>query len=306
MPNAIAVFGFGSWAAQPIVPALVAAGARVRVLPRKGAVSCAIPEGVESVEVDWADETNVLNALKGIDIVISLVGHYGIDSQYLLIPALKEAGVKLFVPSELSFPVSPKDNETIDPQRFKAELEVKLVEAGVPFVRVYIGDFAEFALDTPVIGVDVPNNRIVYTGHSDTQGVNLVTRPYVAAAYASLFANAPPSEVAGRSLLLTELRPTGAEIAMALEAKHGVAPAIARTPLAAMAPLISSGSPVALSALVRRMWAEGVHGRWEGVEAYDIPGARKRNIYDLIVEGELDNYRPVPFDKATFLDREFA
>lgn len=62
---------------------------------------------------------------------------------------MQEAGVKLFVPSDLALPYTPEERRTVPVPRDKYEVELELERNGTPFVVICIGNFTSFALDSP-------------------------------------------------------------------------------------------------------------------------------------------------------------
>jgi hypothetical protein len=62
---------------------------------------------------------------------------------------MKEAGVKLFVPSDLALPYTDDERANVQVPREKGELEKQLKANGIPFVVICIGNFTSFALDSP-------------------------------------------------------------------------------------------------------------------------------------------------------------
>ena len=59
--------------------------------------------GAQIIEVDYEDASTPLVALEGVDVVISTLAGPGFGAQPALADAAGTAGVKLFVPSEVSF-----------------------------------------------------------------------------------------------------------------------------------------------------------------------------------------------------------
>lgn len=57
-------------------------------------------KGVEVIAVDYSSHQSITNALKDVDVVFSALRDDGLDIQINVIRAAKDAGVKLFVPSE--------------------------------------------------------------------------------------------------------------------------------------------------------------------------------------------------------------
>jgi uncharacterized protein YbjT (DUF2867 family) len=90
--------------------------------------------GVPSVQVDYASPTSLSSALKGVDVLISTLGIFGLGLQGSLAEAAKEAGVKLFVPAEYGAPA-------IDMGGGKSALRRKCTELGLPFTVFFVGVF---------------------------------------------------------------------------------------------------------------------------------------------------------------------
>lgn len=68
--NSIAVLGHRSWVGQKVLPALAQTGCPLKVIVRSGSPIGEVPEGVEVVQLNWADEDAFVNALKGVNIVL--------------------------------------------------------------------------------------------------------------------------------------------------------------------------------------------------------------------------------------------
>ena len=87
------------------------------------------------------------------------------------------------------------------------------------------------------------------------------TRSYVAAGYASIFASTPIAKLQNHVICLSELQPTGEDIAVAMEKKHGAPPAIKVESLEdvteAFDAALKHGKPLALTMYLRIAWATG-------------------------------------------------
>ena len=81
--------------------------------------------------------------------VSSLIGHEAISQQSKLIQPMKEAGVKLFFPSDLALPYTDEERTNVEVPREKRKLEEQLKANSIPFVVICIGNFTSFALDSP-------------------------------------------------------------------------------------------------------------------------------------------------------------
>lgn len=63
---------------------------------------------------------------------------------------MRDARTKLFAPSDLALPYTAEERTSVPVPRDKLELERELVQAGVPFVTICIGNFTSFALDSAI------------------------------------------------------------------------------------------------------------------------------------------------------------
>ncbi|RAH66348.1 NAD(P)-binding protein [Aspergillus aculeatinus CBS 121060] len=307
--NRIAIYGHRGWASSAIVHALASSGAPIRVLYRPGSDISTLPGNVRAVEVDVSDEAAVVAALEEIDIVISLVGHEGVPRQHHLINAIPKTAVQLFVPSELAARYDAQGLR-IPVNQAKKAVELAAQAAGIPMTIVLVGNFAEFALATPAMGVDYPNNRIIFTGDSATHAVNLCTRAYVAAAYASIFAATPLDQLKTRTLTLSELRATGDEIAAALTERHGTRTLSATGTIdavdAQIEGFLQAGKPFGLAFYCRRIWGAGMQVGMLTEDVWEVPGYVKAGLGELVVGGGLGAYRTLPQEVWGVFEEGFA
>ena len=92
--------------------------------------------------MDYSSPT-LKSSLSNIDVIVSTIGGAGLALQSDLATAAKEAGVKLFVPSEFGLPT---DELTEGVFQSKNVFKAKLKEIGLPFAAYYTGLFTDFAL----------------------------------------------------------------------------------------------------------------------------------------------------------------
>jgi len=164
----IAVIGAGAPPAigGPIVQALVSEGAAVIVVTRPGSSSAkSFPPGVKTVSIGLTDVPALAAAFKEhqTEVVISTVGIPGLLHQKLIADAAKEAGVKLFVPSEFGFPTA---GQTVGVLALKDQVGEYLKEIDLPFTRIFTGGFSTFI---PWL-TSVSSGKIkIYGGKGDTK-----------------------------------------------------------------------------------------------------------------------------------------
>lgn len=180
------MYAHRGWASSVIFSHLAKSGAPLKVLYRPGSDVSMLPESVETVEIDLADEDQVVQALENVDILLcvssparsflsrlpcflsrppdasfhltpcmcrSLVGHSGVDSQKYLLAALPRTNVQLFVPSDLAARYDPFCTANIPVNQRKAEIESEAKEKGIKTSVVLVGNIAEFALNTPCVAL---------------------------------------------------------------------------------------------------------------------------------------------------------
>ena len=124
------------------------------------------------------------------------------------------------------------------------------------------------------------------------------TRKYVAAAYASIFAKTPVHELQNRGIGLTEFTATGAEIATALERKHGAPPQVFRHSMKRVDEEIESklqnGNPLAMVFGYRKPWGAGKLVDLVGHDIWQVDNYQKATLEDLIVNGKMESYKDLP------------
>ncbi|KXH34388.1 hypothetical protein CSIM01_00299 [Colletotrichum simmondsii] len=304
--NRIAIYGHRGWASSKITEALIASGAPIRVIYRPGSDISSLPASVASVEVDVNDEKALVDALHDIDVVISLVGHEGVERQHAFIKAIPKTEVKLFSPSELAGRYDEQGLK-IGVNKAKRQVEEASIAAGIPTSLVLLGNFAEFALNTPAMGVDLPGNRIVYSGNSAMEVVDLWN--YVAAAYAAIFASTPIAQIQNRSISISELKVTGEHIAAISEKKHGAPPRLSSLSLervnSEVEEGLKSGSLFTLAWYCRKIWGTGQQAKMVGNDLWEVQGYNKATLENLIIDGRLEAYRQLPHQVVEYFHGTF-
>ncbi|GLA90608.1 hypothetical protein AtubIFM61612_008793 [Aspergillus tubingensis] len=295
--NRIAVYGHRGFVGSRVVPALIASGAPITVLHRPSSDTSNLPEHVRKIEVDVLDEDALVDALQDIDIVISLVGDEGTDRQYGFVKAIPKTNVQLFSPSDFCLRYC-EQGMRMPCMKAKAKVEKASKDAGIPTTVVHVGNFAEFTLSTTAVGVDLQNNVLVYTGNSASERVTMCTKDYVAAAYVDIFTTRPIHTIQNRTITLSELAPTGMEIAAIMKEKNGRDPSIATRSLEEINQRIedslSKESNLAVPAYCRKMWGTGEMMKMLPDDLWEVEGYKKASLEDLVIGGRLESYRTLP------------
>jgi len=138
--SSFAVVGAGPSIGLKIVSALLETGASVVVLSR---APKDVPPGAKLVIVDYTSTSSAAQVLKehGVEVIVSALSFYALEAQGPLAQAAKDAGVKLFVPSEYGMPSEGgKEGHLLAKSNFAEHLK----SLSVPSLRVYAGMFAEY------------------------------------------------------------------------------------------------------------------------------------------------------------------
>lgn len=97
-------------------------------------------KGAKVVPVDYSDKAALKRALTGVDVIISMVRQEGLTTQVDMAEVAKEAGVKLFLPSEFGMPTTEKDPAFL---AVKAKVLKQIQAMGLPTLSMFCGAFAD-------------------------------------------------------------------------------------------------------------------------------------------------------------------
>lgn len=93
------------------------------------------------IQVDYSKDDSIKRALTGVEVVISTISGEALDVQGKIAAAAKEAGVKLFIPSDFG---NVTEGETEGMFGEKANVQTQLKALGIPYVVFYTGPFADY------------------------------------------------------------------------------------------------------------------------------------------------------------------
>ncbi len=97
--------------------------------------------GVKVVEVDYESADSISKALTGVDVLICAFGPMGLAPQKLLVEPAKQAGVKLFVPSE--YGGDGEEMKRIPFHAIKLDVQKKLENIGLPYTLFQTGSWPD-------------------------------------------------------------------------------------------------------------------------------------------------------------------
>ena len=100
-----------------------------------------VDHAAKLIPVDYSNKESIKTALTGVDVVISTVPATALGVQPGIAEAAKEAGVKLFVPSEFGVPTEGATDNIFGA---KANIHRQLKAIGIPYALFYTGPFADY------------------------------------------------------------------------------------------------------------------------------------------------------------------
>lgn len=122
--------------------------------------------------MDYTSMESLANGLRGIDALVSTVGHAALDSQAILIDAAILAGVKRFIPSEFgSVTTNPKVKDLppyIPMFRIKEYLHKKATTGELTWTVLACGAFLEFVFGYPIV-LDFTNHKATLFDEGDNK-----------------------------------------------------------------------------------------------------------------------------------------
>ncbi|CAK5266045.1 unnamed protein product [Mycena citricolor] len=193
--SSFAVIGAGTLG-SPIVAALAAQpSAKVLLLSRSA--SKTVPENVQVVQVSsYEDVAAVATALKAhnVEVIVSTLTTGAIAAQSPLVDAAKQAGIKLFVPSEFG---TVTEGRTDGPFGEKNKIIGKLQSVGVPYLRIFSGLFLEYV--TGVVNYNAEAKKLYVVGKSEGP-VSATSIADIAGYLAHILIHQPPSALENQTL----------------------------------------------------------------------------------------------------------
>ncbi|KAH7099996.1 NAD(P)-binding protein [Auriculariales sp. MPI-PUGE-AT-0066] len=197
-----------------VVKKLLAQGANVVVL---GRTVSEVPDGATNRVVDYSDETSLVKALAGVEVVISALASAAAGLQPALATAAKQAGVRLFVPAE--YGTDSRNLSERHPLAFKTALHKHLTSIDLPFTLYFNGYLSDFMLK-PAFGFDIVNKKVSIVGEGKTP-TSFTARPDVAHFMAFTLTHLPVARLNNAALTVEGEKATFLEVVAAFDDVFG-------------------------------------------------------------------------------------
>lgn len=267
MPNTVLVAGASGWLGRQIAAALLARGARVRLMlrggaahPKAGELASLIEAGAVIVDADVSAADSLAAAVSGVDVIVSALQggpDVIVDGQARLAAAGQAAGVRRFFASDYSV----RFNGVTEAEHlflgWRARARAAIAASGIVQINPLNGAFMEM-LAQPFFGlVDWQKHTVSYWGDAD-QAYDFTTTAdvatYVAAAALDDGLPAGELEIAGDTI-------TPRALAALLSEMTGNA-----------FTLVSLGDLAALDAEIARRQAQSPHdpSPWAGLQYHRL------------------------------------
>ncbi|KAI6803291.1 hypothetical protein KC332_g15111 [Hortaea werneckii] len=208
-----------------LIRAFLADGAfQVTVLARSSSTS-PYPPAVKLVKIsDFEDREQLVQALKGQDVLISCVGPGAFAVQNNLVEACLEAGVKRFISTEWGFDNDDPACRELCPPVFGAKGEfvddvLRPKEGDLEWTAVASSIWLDWALDTKFLGIDPEAHTVRYWRDGSAKW-SATTLPYTAAAVVQILRNRRAT--ANKRVFLSPFETSQREVVAELERQQGV------------------------------------------------------------------------------------
>ncbi|CAE6395838.1 unnamed protein product [Rhizoctonia solani] len=178
--------------------------------------------------VSYDDEASLVEALNGVDVLVSSVARAALAStQIPLVKASKKAGVKVFFPSEYAG-LFPDDSVSPSFQEKKAVVK-SAQEHGLPVATLNTGAFPEYIFMLP-LGLTFADKKITIWGEGNSK-VSWTTMKSVADWLANVLKSVPISQLQNRDISIEGSSSTLNELVELWEQKHNEKLQVERRPL---------------------------------------------------------------------------
>ncbi|KAF8258521.1 NAD-P-binding protein [Lactarius quietus] len=222
----------------------------VVVLTRQGSKTT-IEGDAKVVAVDYSNKESIKSALVGVDVVICTISGTALDLQAGIAAAAKEAGVKVFVPSEFG---NTSEGETEGIFGEKAGIQTQLKAVGIPCTIFYTGPFADF-IWASFLDLDVPSGKVTIAGDGNKQ-ISFTSRADIARYISYILTHLPAEQLTNRSFTIAGDNKSFNEIFKAYEAKIGKKVEVTYVPISQYDARIAANAED-LPALLHKYWATG-------------------------------------------------
>jgi uncharacterized protein YbjT (DUF2867 family) len=161
----IAMLGASGTVGTPTVTSLLNIGIHTITVISRADSHASFPEGVHVKKGDYSDESFLVSALQGQDVLILQLGFGGMDSQTLLIAAAAKAGVTWVLPTEFGSDHSARLAQNLPMMTMKNQYREQAEKLGLRWIGVINNPWFDWSLKQDLWGIDIPARKaVIYNG----------------------------------------------------------------------------------------------------------------------------------------------
>jgi len=239
----------GNYIVQQLVKDKAAGNVKeVVVLTREGSKTT-VQGDAKVIRVDYSNDESIKHALTGVEVVISTISGEALNVQGKIAAAAKEAGVKLFIPSDFG---NVTEGETEGLFGAKANIQTQLKALGIPYVVFYTGPFADY-IWASFLNLDVTSGKVIIGGDGN-KPISFTSRPDIARYVSYVLTHLPPEQLKNRAFTIAGDSKSFNEIFKAYEEKTGKKLHVTYVPVSEFDARITA-NPADFPAVLHKFWA---------------------------------------------------
>lgn len=193
-------------------------------------------KGGELAVVDYEDESTLLRAMDGTEVIVTALAFRALERQKDLINAAKTAKAKLFVATDYGVPT---DHVETGVWSTKPQLNKWFKESGFPYTRVMCGGWPDTTFNSRA-GWDFANGKVTVNGSGDYR-LSWTTRKDTARFLTYVLTHLNISKLSGKTFRIEADNLTPNEIIAAYEKKTGKEIEVTRIPSEVLAEKAAAG-----------------------------------------------------------------
>ncbi|GAB1520365.1 hypothetical protein RhiTH_003440 [Rhizoctonia solani] len=254
----IALVGANGLVGKSFANSFLDQGLDLRILARVESTESAVlkeltSRGASVRGISYEDESSLIKALQGVDVLVSTVSAAGLTTQLVLIKAANIAGVKLFFPSEYGNVYDHPSNEISPYLQLKKTIVNSAKELGLPYAVLSTGGFPD--LSFPLVGFNFAEKRVDVWGDGNAK-LTWTTIPSIANWIANVLKSVSIEQLQNKHLRIQGDSASANEIVKLWEKKHNSKLEVVYHPTTELDERLSADKNDIL-AIILREWASG-------------------------------------------------
>ena len=161
----IAMIGASGTVGTPTISSLLDTGIHTITVISRADSQASFPEGIKVKKGEYNDESFLVSALQGQDVLILQLGFGGLASQSILIAAAAKAGVQWVLPTEFGSDHSARLAQDLPMMTMKNQFREQAEKLGMRWIGVINNPWFDWSLKQDLWGIDIPARKaVLYNG----------------------------------------------------------------------------------------------------------------------------------------------